>query len=260
MAMAAALSCMMACDLIEYSPYAVPQRDLGREWHADMLERISLAEGTGRSFSFVVISDLQSAYDELLDAVGRINADRSIRFVIVSGDLTQQGLLKEFEWVKKDLDGLQAPYLPVVGNHDCLANGVDVFRRIFGPLDYSFTYRGTRFILFNTNDWEFTATVPDTAWLKAELDSAPDSLRVITISHIAPWGDQLAGKIGDRMFNLLSSRGVSLSIHGHQHNFHYERHDGGGPVPYLIVDNIEDRNFAKITVLDSGLTVERIRF
>lgn len=60
--------------------------------------------------------------------------------------------------------------------------------------------------------------------------------------------------------DLLARRGVVLSIHGHQHNYHFERHDGGGPVPYLLADNIEDRNFVKVTLLDSGLTVERIRF
>lgn len=259
-AMVAALACISACRWFELSPYAVPERDRGQEWHALTMSEVSRTDGTGRAFSFAVIADVQSAYDELQDAVGRINADSSIRFVIVGGDITQQGLQREFEWVKRSMDDLHTPYLPVIGNHDCLANGVDAFRRLFGPLDYSFTYRGTRFVLFNSNDWEFEGTVPDTAWLESELESAPDSLRLVTVSHIPPWGDQLAGRIGDGLMDLFARRGVDLSIHGHQHNYHFERHDGGGKVPYVLADNVEDRNFVKITLLDSGLSVERIHF
>ncbi|HKP95795.1 MAG TPA: metallophosphoesterase [Fibrobacteria bacterium] len=258
---AAALVCIFSCELFEYSPYEVPARDRGDARLAAELSRIASTDGPERSFSFAVIADIQSTYDELKDGVGKINADSSIRFVLVAGDLTQYGLLREFEWVRDGLDRLDAPYLPVIGNHDALANGTEIFRRMFGPLDFSFTYRGARFVIFNDNVWQFDAPVPDTAWLDAELSSAaPESLRLVPVTHIPPWGDQMTPALDTALTEMFARHHATLCVFAHLHNYHFHVGDAERR-PYVVADNMGGRNFVKITLAeDTIFTVERVFF
>lgn len=253
------LSCfLISCRQFEYSPYVIPRSDGGDARLAATLERIALADGS-RGYSFAVIADIQSAYDELRDCVRRVNADSGIRFVFVAGDLTQYGLLREFEWVRDELDRLHAPYLPVLGNHDALANGTEIFRRLFGSLEYSFIYRGTRFVVFNDNAWEFESDVPDLVRLESQLATA-DSLRLIPVAHIPPSGDQISPAVDSAMTEKFARHRTTLCIYGHNHHFRLQT-DTGERRPYVVVDNIGDRNYAKVTLSeDSTFTVERIFF
>ena len=44
--------------------------------------------------------------------------DKNIKFVVISGDLTGSAEKSEFQMCKKIMDGLNVPYVPVIGNHD----------------------------------------------------------------------------------------------------------------------------------------------
>jgi 3',5'-cyclic-AMP phosphodiesterase len=256
---AAASVLLLSCRQFEYSPYVVPRSDGGDAWLADALGRIALTDGPERGFSFAVIADIQSAYDDLRDCVRRVNADTGIRFVFVAGDLTQYGLLREFEWVRDGLCRLKMPFLPVLGNHDALANGPEIFGRLFGRLDYSFVYRGTKFVVFNDNAWEFAAPVPDLVRLESELES-PDSLRLIPVAHIPPWGDQLSPRVDSAMTEKFARHRTTLCVFAHTHHFRLQT-EAGERRPFLVADNIADRNYAKVTLSeDSTFIVERIFF
>lgn len=59
--------------------------------------------------------------ERLRKAVQWINAhadSSKIRFVIVTGDLTDSGERSEFLKFKEIMDGLRIPYIPLIGNHD----------------------------------------------------------------------------------------------------------------------------------------------
>lgn len=258
-ALAIALS-LPGCRPFELSPYEVPRENSGApSLTRANLERIgALAKSAGRGFSFALISDSHDRYDALEDAVASINADSSIRFTVAAGDFTQYGLLREYEWFRDCLALLAGPYVTAIGNHDALSNGSRIYRRMFGPLDYSFTYMGVRFVVANSNRWEFPFEVPDWSRLEAEL-AAGDSLRVFHVSHIAPFGDQFDEEAGRRYREILARHRVDLSLHGHQHNFHHAEFFGDG-VTYLVADDLGDRNYVKVSVSDSGVAVERIWF
>lgn len=54
-------------------------------------------------------------------AIKWINNNRlehNIKFVIITGDITDSGERSEFEKAKEILDDLEVPYLPILGNHD----------------------------------------------------------------------------------------------------------------------------------------------
>jgi hypothetical protein len=252
----AALTCILSCRIFEYSSYQVPTRDTGDDRLAGALARLSATDGPDRKFSFAVLADIQSAYDELNDGIDRINADTSIRFLLVDGDLTQHGTLREFEWVNDGLGSLRAPYLAVIGNHDAIANGAEIFTRKYGPLDYSFTYRRIKFVVFNDNKWEFDKNVPDMVWLDSSL-TAPDSVRVIAVAHVPPNGDQIPPSLDTALTKMFVRHHVLFGIFAHQHNWHIEKGDSTG-FPYLVVDNVADRNYAKITIDDTAFHIEQV--
>jgi 3',5'-cyclic AMP phosphodiesterase CpdA len=67
------------------------------------------------------VGDVGYSAERLRKAVNWINAnaaEKGIKFVIVSGDITDSGERSEFEKAKEILDALDVPYVPTIGNHD----------------------------------------------------------------------------------------------------------------------------------------------
>ncbi len=65
--------------------------------------------------------DTSAPAKDLRQAVKFINyheIDKNIKFVVISGDLTGSAEKSEFQMCKKIMDGLNMPYVPVIGNHD----------------------------------------------------------------------------------------------------------------------------------------------
>lgn len=246
-----------SCGPFEYSPHAVPPRESGPGLNFAQLDRIGkISPEPGRAFRFAVMADPHLAYDDLKDAIDHVNADSSLDFTLIAGDVTYFGFLREFEWFAEILARFASPYLVVVGNHDLQANGASIFKRMFGTMDFSFVHKGVKFIFFDDNAREYPCCVPDLPWLEAEIAGAGDSLMVFTVSHSPPSGDQLDSAMGARLAGTLASNGVKLSIHGHQHNYHYREFFGDG-VMYLVADNIADRNYVVVTVENGAWSVER---
>lgn len=83
----------------------------------------SLSSDFGTVGYLDTLTGLESGYciTALSEAVKRINnlADSlKIRFVIITGDMTDSGELSEFMKCKEILDSLSIPYIPLIGNHD----------------------------------------------------------------------------------------------------------------------------------------------
>src|SRR5690606_22761056 len=76
---------------------------------------------------FVLTGDPQRSHNEVIDFYKYVNSMDGIDFVIVAGDISEYGVLKEMNGVAKSLDKLNVPYFAVVGNHDLTSRGNDVF-------------------------------------------------------------------------------------------------------------------------------------
>ena len=150
------------CDMIEYHPY-----DLDIDGETDVnrrnIERIETATFGKEEIRFAVISDTQRWYDETEDAVEALNQRNDLDFVLHTGDMSDFGLKLEFEKQRDILSGLKVPFVCLLGNHDCLATGLDVFRKIFGTEDFAFTAGNVRFLCLNTNalEFDYSSAVPN---------------------------------------------------------------------------------------------------
>ena len=146
-------SLLTACELVEYSPNETrnPEeyRDLTRKNLAALARQP--VPTAGDTLRFVFTGDSQRFYEQAEDLVRSVNQQRGIAFVAVAGDISDYGLIRELRWMHDKLRHLRVPYLTVIGNHDLAANGRQNYQEVYGPLNYSFRYADTQFVLVDTN-------------------------------------------------------------------------------------------------------------
>ena len=147
---------LSACDLIDYHPYdgrlTISERDIN-DHNIPLIEAATKDKDTIR---FVLMGDTQRSYDETEDFIKHINTKKdSIDFIIHGGDYTEFGMKKEYEWTVNILSKLDIPYVGLIGNHDVIGNGDQVFNKLFGEENFSFIVRDVKFVCLNTNAIEY---------------------------------------------------------------------------------------------------------
>lgn len=235
-------------DLNEYSPNQTGDHDSPRELTKQNLARLrsSTADDT---LTIAFIGDSQNFYDEVESFVQKINQQTEIDLVLVAGDISDYGLLQEFEWISDRLNKLNSPYIAVIGNHDVVGNGEAVYKRMFGDLNFSFEYDSTRFIVHNTNSREYrSGNVPDIQWLSGQLQADAGIRRYIAVSHVPPFDGDFNPELETSYSKLFASTpGFLLSLHGHIH-----RHTDGFPyddgIRYITSHSFEQKSFLKLKI------------
>lgn len=214
------------------------------------------------SFSFLVISDSQRSYDQLDDFVKKANSFKDISFVVLDGDITDFGLQTEYIWIAERMKKLSFPFIAVIGNHDMLGNGREVYKEMFGAENFSFSYSGFRFIVMNSNfrEGSIQDPLPDTTWFKRELSSTPVDEKIFVLSHIAPFSGDFDRTMETCYVKMLNDNAnVVYSIHGHEGKY-LNVQPYGPPVNYIVVNSINKRTFVRINVNHDAITVEQIFF
>lgn len=247
-----------ACEEFEYSPYEIRLREDEKNINARNLARIhDLGLTASDTLRFILTADTQGFYAENEQLVAHINQRDDIDFVLIGGDLTDFGLTKEFRLVHQDFKTLQVPYLAVVGNHDAINNGKQVFSAMYGDYDLSFTVGNSRFILLNTNYLEFDKQAPDLDWLEAELQAAQEAENIFVISHIPPTNKEFGEENGVRYGQLMNQYNVTYSLHGHNHGYKLHFPFGEG-VPVLETAATEKLEYIVFTVIEGKVSFQRV--
>lgn len=176
------------------------------------------------------ISDTHIWFREFDAMVNNINNRNDIDFVVHLGDLSDTGTLKEFNWTRDILGKLSKPYVALIGNHDFLGTGDEIYERIWGAIDFSLIAGRIKFVCLNTNaiEYDYLAAVPNFDFLEEQrtLDSISFD-RTIVCMHARPYSDQFNNNVAKAFeFYLRSFPGLMFCINGHDH--------------YLNVDDIYD--------------------
>lgn len=174
------LSCFLlsGCGMIDYHPYDV--RISGEtEVNAHNIERIEANCQGKTTIRFVTMGDSQRWYDETEDFVKEINKRNDIDFVIHGGDMSDFGLTKEFLWQRDIMNGLNVPYVVLIGNHDCLGTGAETYKAVFGPTNFSFIAGNVKFVCLNTNalEYDYSEPVPNFTFMEQELTNRQDEFK-----------------------------------------------------------------------------------
>ena len=148
----------------------------------------------GENFRFALLTDLHVsgdslAYNDLRKSVEQINKTKDIDFVIVSGDVTEEGDRASLKRVKSLLDLLKMKYYITSGNHETKwsESGATDFGHIFGSDRFKFEYNGILFLGFNSGPVIRMAdghvSPQDISWMKKELATFGKEKPVILVTH-----------------------------------------------------------------------------
>ena len=235
---AAALAACLAlagCDgVFDYHPYDVRisgETDINRR----AIERIEAATAGRDTLRVAFVSDSHGWYSATDDMVADINARGGVDF----------------------------PYVALIGNHDCLGTGEELFRRVYGEPNFSFIAGRVKFVCLNTNatEYDYVAANPDFDYMEAEMtaDSAHFD-RTIVCMHAAPYSDQFNNNVA-KPFQLYvrAFPGLLFCIYGHDHRQAASDPFGDG-VMYYGVDCADHRNYMLFTITPDGYDHETVSY
>lgn len=148
----------------------------------------------GQQFRFALLTDIHvtrsgTATDDLQNSINQINATDSIDFVLVTGDVTEEGDRNSMQKVKNVLDQLKVRHYTIPGNHETKwsESGVTDFGHIFGSERFQFEHKGFLFLGFNSGPLMRMAdghvAPQDITWLKQELSKVGKEKPVILVTH-----------------------------------------------------------------------------
>ncbi len=258
----AALSAFTACGMFEYHPYEVniEYRDINAKAIRQIEEKCAGKE----TVRFVWMGDTQRWYDETEAMVRSINARPDVDFVIHGGDISDFGMNREFDAVHERMRRLDVPYAALIGNHDLLGNGLDVFEGMYGPLNYSFIAGGVKFVCLNTNSLEFdySEPVPDFDFMRREMGDTDEREydSTIVVIHAPPLGDQFDNNVANVFqYYVKGMKDLRFCLHAHNHRLEVNDLFGDG-VLYYGCDAVKNRSYMLFTVSADKYEYEVVYF
>lgn len=196
----------------------------------------------GEPFRFALLTDIHinaketSATEDLRNSVKQINATDNLDFVLVTGDIADEGDRASLILAKQELDKLKIPYYIIMGNHDqkWSESGCMDFKHIFGYERFKFEHKGYLFLGFNCGPLMRMALghVPpeDIDWVKNELEkNGKNGKPVFLVTHM-PMLPQDTDNWND-VTDAVRIYPVKAFIGGHYHKNSYLSYDG---IPGII--------------------------
>jgi predicted phosphodiesterase len=251
-----------ACDMIEYNPYdgrIKGERGINQKNIARIQDNL-----TGKTtIRFAFLSDTQRWYDETEEFVDALNQRNDVDFVLHGGDLTDFGATKEFTWQRDILNKLNVPYVALLGNHDCLANGEEIFEEVFGKVNYSFMAGNVKFVCLNTNalEYDYSRPVPDFGFIESEIaDFSTGYEKTVVAMHAKPFSEQFNNNVANVFqYYVNQFKNTQFCLYGHDHQLTQQDTFGDGMI-YFGVPNIEKRKYYIFTITPESYDYEIVEF
>jgi len=220
---------------------------------SEQIEKLIIKESNdGRKdhFKVFLVGDPQGNPANFEKIIEYANRRSDSDFLFVLGDLTDMGLAQEFDWACKIMRKSNKPIIPVIGNHDAISFGKEIWFKLFGDFDFSFQYQGSQFIIYNDNKFEF-----ENLDNRQVIEEAVNNIEItqidhrIAIAHHRPWSEDLG-------FNqFLFDMGLSVTIHGHGHHFDYWLEDDV-ELPHYMVNSAKNVSYGIMTVYPDSIEFE----
>jgi len=253
---------LYSCGTAEFSPNQKFDSDSPQNVNARQIARLG-QKNPGAVIRIAVSSDTHTDYEDSRAFVNYVNATGGFDFAVLNGDITNFGLLTEFEGIERIYEKLNIPFITVLGNHDENAEGNFVYLRMFGQPNFTFGYGGIKFVCHDTNSREhhFDGTAPDLGWLRQNLSGDADHQAVIAFSHVPPIDGDFDPNLRlsyEQLFN--STPGVLASVHSHRHSADSIYRANATGIPFIITNTILNRSFTVIEISNGQLSTHPVTF
>jgi len=248
---------LSSCNKFDYSHYQVLKnkyRNINQNNISKFYNSIT------DTVTIAVIGDTQRFYDATDKIITKINNTLNVNFVVHTGDIVDFGTQEEYIWMHELLSTLNYPYVAVVGNHDLIGNGGEIYNLMYGDYNFSFIFNGNKFIYINTNsrEYNFENTVPDIQWLNNELSDTSNYNNAIIVCHVSHLHNDFNSELVDEYTKVLRKyKKVLLSINGHQHDFSFTAPESDN-ISYLNTYSTSKEKFVLIKIWNTNFSYEII--
>jgi predicted phosphodiesterase len=214
----------------------------------------------GGEYSFVTLAD---THIEGGNAWGLENLKNRIlpgdRFVVVTGDITQNGSRGDVQKFIDIAKSLGIPCYPVIGNHDVFFGNFSNWRDLIGSTSYRIDHSNTTLFVLDSANTTFGASQLD--WLRDGLGSAQDHVFVFTHANLFVENPLDVGQLTEtreraRLISILKGRADAMFM-GHLHK-RLIREAGG--VKYIVTEDFKDnRTYCRVYVSETGIRCEFLK-
>ena len=200
-----------------------------------------MAQAQQIAFRFAQLTDIHlspsnpNPTEDLLRSIAQINATDSIDFVLVTGDITEDGDRATMEKVKSCLDLLKVKYYVALGNHETKwsDSGCTAFGEIFGGERFDFEHKGFLFLGFNSGPlmrMAYGHVVPqDIRWMTERMNqyNTGDPQQNKPVILVTPY-PMIEGDVDNwyEVTDAVRPYNIRLFIGGHYHRNRDLRYDG----------------------------------
>jgi 3',5'-cyclic AMP phosphodiesterase CpdA len=162
--------------------------------------------------------------ERLRTAITEINSMRP-NIILVTGDLTENGLISEFKLAQKELKKLKADKIVYLsGNHDYRSTGYLLFKEYFPFTQVTETDEAVIVVVSSARPDRDDGEIGNrqNLWLEKTLEKYKNKTRIVAIHHhVVPVPDTGADQItvvdaGDALRSLTKSK-ANLVLCGHRH-------------------------------------------
>ena len=211
----------------------------------------------GDNYSFLLVTDTHLEEDKthgLEKLVDVVTTDTKIRFVVITGDITQKGAEKEIDNFIKIAEDMGVPVIPVIGNHDFYFDNWKYWRDKIGSTMYRIDSDSTTLIILDSGNAFYGKSQLD--WLEKQMGSTQKYVFVFShsnlfVTDIYNMQQTTSTYERARIVNLLRNK-CNIMFMGHTHKDQYNKVGG---VDYVVLEGfIETKAYYIYTVNGSSIT------
>jgi predicted phosphodiesterase len=252
---------LAACTVDIFGLFA--SADMSERWAARnnfvfLSDPASRSLNLGDTYSFIIVADTHfEGGDDFGFAKIKNAIDSNIKFVVVDGDITQNGARTDIQSFIEIANTFGVPCYPVAGNHDMYFGNFPIWKELIGSTCYSVNSDSTRLIILDSANAHFGREQLD--WLEGELNSA-NGKRVFVFTHsnlfinsmfdITQFTDT---RERARVVSMLEGRCDGMFM-GHLHRRVVTT---AGGVQYLSIEDFRhNKAYCRVDVTPSGVSWE----